>query len=475
MSLLRSLRLTGGFAALILATILLQAGGTGGCGSATGMSSPPVNIPAPVAGLISVTSPDGEGAVRMAGAASSVQGGATVNVLFEAPSALIVSGTKSQSTGDVLGTATATSGGAFSIDFPAEVGNIVRVEQEGGSSGDDPPPPVFFEIRPGRILVPVAPFGAAISPSFSIAQTLQLSGSDTVIDLYSPSTLAPASGGDLLATGIAATDFALDETSQDTYLISVSESEVQVVDFSGALQGGALTLDSPVSVATTFGLQYAAVGQDSTTSITLIDNSGFAPALDASITLGHPTDGFANHVITPAISVAQDISSGDHIAAVANFDNGDSVFAYLDVTEPPFGSIGINTSFSIGAGTYDSIVLFNSASEVLISDTGNDRVLHLSGSGFGTQTVIPVGDQPRGIAIFGGRAFVCNRGSHTVSVIDLATDTVIGTMTTEHGVGLNPTDIATNPSVPDTALIANQGDNTVTLFDISDVFAELGI
>lgn len=467
-----SLRWLCGSAALFLVAILLKGGGPAGCGSATGMSSPPVNIPAPVAGLISVTSPDSEGMVRMTGAGASVSGGATVNVFLEATGGALV--LKGQAVGDLLGTGTATGSGSFLLDFPAEVGNVVRVELEGAST-DDGVPAVFFEIRPGRILVNSTPFGAAISPSFSIAQTLQLSGSDTVIDLYSPSTLAPDSGGDLLVAGFEASDLALDNSSQDTYLISLSGGGLQVVDFSGAKQGPVLTMDSPASIATNVGLQYAAVGQGSTTSVTLVDNSGFAPAPDASIALTHPSDGLASHTITSAIAIAQDAFSNDKIAVVSLFDNGDNVFSLLDVTSPPGGSMGVSTQISLGGGTYDSIVLFNGASEALISDSGNDRILHLSGSGFGTQTAINVGDDPRGIAVSGTRAFVCNRGSNTVSIIDLTADAVIGIMTTAHGVGLLPTDIAINPSAPDSGIMANQGDNTVTMFDVSDAFAELGI
>lgn len=459
------------FAGLAALAGLFYGSGVGGCGGAAGISSPPVNIPAPVAGLISVTSPDDAGFVRMTGASSSVSSDTRVDVTFESASALTL---KDQSApGDLLGSVVSQADGSFVLDFEAEVGNVIRVQQEGESTVDGPAP-VFFEIRAGRILVPITPVGAAISPSFSVAQTLQPSGGNTVLDLYSPSTLAPASGTDAVVAGIQATDFALEDSSQDSYLISTSENHVEVVDFSGSLQGGILSLASPASVATAFGLTYAAVGQNSSTSITLVDNSS-VPALDASIALVHPSDGSALPVATPAIAMDQDTGGNDKIAAVAGFDNGDSIFAFLDVAPPPGGGIAVNTSFSLGAGTYDSILLFNSATEALISDSGDDRVLHLSGLGFATTAVIPVGDDPRGIAIYGARAFVCNRADHTVSIVDLTTNAVIGTMTTNLGVGLNPTDIATNPSVPDTAFIANQGDNTVTLFDISDVFAELGI
>jgi len=464
-------KIIGFLAGLFALACLFYGSGAGGCGGAAGISSPPVNIPAPVAGLIAVTSPDESGFVRMTGASTAVSSDTRVDVTFVSASALTL---KNQSApGDLLGSVVSQSDGSFVLDFEADVGNVIRVQQEGEAAVDGPAP-VFFEIRAGRILVPVTPVGAAISPSFSIAQTLQPSGGNTVLDLYSPSTLAPASGSDPLVMGIEAEAFVLDDSSQETYLINASANQVEVVDFSGALQGGVLSMSSPVSIATSFGLTYAAVGQNSGTSITLVDNSG-TPALDASITLGHPTDGPAVHVATPAIAMDQDFSGNDKIAAVSRFDNGDSIFAYLDVSPPPGGGIAVNTSFSLGAGTYDSILLFNSATEALISDAGNDRVLHLSGSGFATSVPIAVGSDPRGLAVYGTRAFVCNRGEHTVSIIDLESNAVIATMTTSHGVGLNPTDIAVNPSVPDTGIIANQGDDTVTLFDISDLFAELGI
>lgn len=56
---------------------------------------------------------------------------------------------------------------------------------------------------------------------------------------------------------------------------------------------------------------------------------------------------------------------------------------------------------------------------------------------------IPVGDTPQGIALTpsGARAYVANRGSNTVSVIDTATNTVTDTIPT----GVGPTYVSTSP------------------------------
>ncbi|MFH9229335.1 IPT/TIG domain-containing protein [Streptomyces lydicus] len=62
---------------------------------------------------------------------------------------------------------------------------------------------------------------------------------------------------------------------------------------------------------------------------------------------------------------------------------------------------------------------------------------------FAAGVVIPVGDAPQGIALTpgGSHAYVANRGSNTVSVIDTATDTVTATIPT----GAGPVFVAISP------------------------------
>ncbi len=61
-----------------------------------------------------------------------------------------------------------------------------------------------------------------------------------------------------------------------------------------------------------------------------------------------------------------------------------------------------------------------------------------------------------------GYAYVANAGSGTVSVIDVTTNTVVGTVT----VGSGPYGVATTPG-GSTAYVTNSGSNSVSVIDVA--------
>jgi YVTN family beta-propeller protein len=80
-------------------------------------------------------------------------------------------------------------------------------------------------------------------------------------------------------------------------------------------------------------------------------------------------------------------------------------------------------------------------------------------------TTIAVGSEPFGVAVsptgpHAGDVFVTNDGSNSVSVINPATDTVIGTI----GVG-SPEGVAVSPTGPEAGdvFVVNTGNNTVSV------------
>ena len=80
-------------------------------------------------------------------------------------------------------------------------------------------------------------------------------------------------------------------------------------------------------------------------------------------------------------------------------------------------------------------------------------------------STITVGSGPEGVAInpAGTFAYVTNKGSNTVSKINLANDTVVSTIT----VGSGPSDVAINPAGT-FAYVANAGANSVSKINLSD-------
>ncbi len=433
------------------------------CGGAG--ASPPVSIPAPVAGLISITSPSDAGQVRLAGAAGAAQDGATLTVSFP-------SGTSGFKTQDTVTTTVATSSGSFGADFGAGIGDTFEVTQ---TVGGETSPPITVTVIEGRPLLSSIPLGTATSESFSIGCALFISGSDTTLGCFSLSTFAEAA---VTVTSFIGSDLAIDDFSGDFYLIANASSEAIVVDAFGTLKGGILGIPSPLAVAADQDLNFAVVVQDdSFTSMTMIDNTDFfTPVLDATALITHPTDGGATHVRSISVSADHDGLDEARFAVLSEFDNGDTIFSFVTATPPPGGILSVSSQVNLGSAQFDSVNLFNAATEAVVSDTTNNQIIHLSGLNFATQTPISVGLNPRGMAISESLAFafVCNRDDHTVSIVDLLSDQVVGTMTTLNGVGLGPTDIAVNPS-PFIGVISNQTDSTATLFDINNVLTALGI
>ncbi|MDV6278311.1 YncE family protein [Rhodococcus erythropolis] len=78
---------------------------------------------------------------------------------------------------------------------------------------------------------------------------------------------------------------------------------------------------------------------------------------------------------------------------------------------------------------------------------------------------VPVGANPFGVAITpnGTRAYVANGGGNSVSVIDTATNTMIGNPIP---IGTNPRGIAITPNGT-RAYVTNGGDNTMSVISIN--------
>ncbi|WP_283184170.1 YVTN family beta-propeller repeat protein [Pseudomonas svalbardensis] len=132
--------------------------------------------------------------------------------------------------------------------------------------------------------------------------------------------------------------------------------------------------------------------------------------------------------------------------------------ANATVTVTGLGPIG---SIPVGNGPFGIAVspdgtrayVCNQASHtVSVIDTATNRVL----------TTIPVGNRPTGVAVSpdGTRAYVNNESGHTVSVIDTTTDRVLTTIP----VGNNPSGVAVSPDGT-RAYVSNLDSNTVSVID----------
>jgi YVTN family beta-propeller protein len=141
-----------------------------------------------------------------------------------------------------------------------------------------------------------------------------------------------------------------------------------------------------------------------------------------------PTACFANH--TGSVSVIDTVT-----------------LTVLDTVPVGTGPFGLVTSRN-GARLF---VTDEEANTLVVMNTSNNLIMR----------TIPVGTAPRGVAVDrAGRVVVANFRSDSVSIIDPAAGTVLGTV----AVGRGPYAVATHPTV-DRAYVTNSYDHTVSIID----------
>lgn len=101
------------------------------------------------------------------------------------------------------------------------------------------------------------------------------------------------------------------------------------------------------------------------------------------------------------------------------------------------------------------------ATGVLLGLTDSDALGILDLSTYTVTHTISVGDGPRGIAVWSGKAYVCNESAGTVSVVDLSTYTVEATIT----VGTQPVHAVVSGTG---VYVINYGSDNISLIDTTD-------
>jgi hypothetical protein len=154
----------------------------------------------------------------------------------------------------------------------------------------------------------------------------------------------------------------------------------------------------------------------------------------------------ANHVYADVYTAVNNRALGD----VANemLIRGDRGYIIVNNSQK-IEVIDLSTNLQVGTiatgpGSSPYDMAFVSDSLALVTDLYGNQVLKVDLSALAVTGSIPVGDNPEGIAVKGGRAFVANSGfgfGRTLSVIDLGSMAVIKTLS----VADNPVSVMDTP------------------------------
>lgn len=445
-----------------------------------GGASPQATIPAPVAaptlGAISIAVDTERQVISVSATDGAFSAGAMVTVtntsatssgLLELflPSALAAT--------TATGTANANGGLDTPIEVDGQAGDTIEITQTVDGVTSDP---VTQEVGQNTSLaLDNRPLAATVNASLMLGYVVHADDEldNVTTDITSFVEVYDITSGTRLDSFTIANSYLVDvETTPQLGRIVLADyliGSVRTLEIDGTAAGTGLIIQPPyaLTMLPNGGNGVGMVGQqDATTSVSTItigESLGDTPVIGGSVQITHPDEPSASHTATLALSGDLDAGGNGRVMALSLFSNLETVLSVLDPTTP---SISLQTV--LGTSTYDSVVLFNQSTSVLISDTDNDQIILYSAPTFSTPRTLTVGDKPKGIAVDEDnlKAYVANFGSNTVSVVDLTTGTVEATLTTADGVGLGPFDIGLVGSVDKTLFIANANSSSVSFIEL---------
>ena len=247
-------------------------------------------------------------------------------------------------------------------------------------------------------------------------------------------------------------------------LAATTNDKIFAIDVASATVVTSVTTDPTPDTASAPSLAVSAGGTvyqtDSTDNVLRIVTIGSAPSDNQPPEVDEPDVGDPNPqtgVVTGSI--------------VASDPDGDTL-TYSVTTAPTYGTVtlGANGSFTYtptlegrmlaGDDTEDNFVITVSDGRASVASSVTVEVLPAEPVSGGS---ISTGDGPSGVAISGGRAYVTNQAAGTMTVINLADNTVVATVP----VGASPTAVVVN-SAGTRAFVTNRTAGTVTVINTAN-------
>ena len=318
-------------------------------------------------------------------------------------------------------------------------------------------------------------------------------GAEHAMAAVSPSTAGTTVDVGQLPTGVAA-------TNSTAYVADAQSNALSVVDLASSPASVTATIPVgtfPVSVALSpddstayvanFRSATLSIVNLSTDAVRTVGNVGSDPdgviQIGASVYVAGLTSGTITVVDPATAAVTGTITLPGNRPAPSGLgaspdgstlyydDARNATTGVIDLADDPPAALG-----SVGVGTYPASLAITGTTAYVANATkggatpGTVSVLDLSNPvDPAVTTTIPVGSHPYGVAAVPtlGEVLASNSGDGTVSVIDTASRTVLGTA----DVGTTPDAIAVTPDQR-TAIVSDEGDDAVTVLPV-DTLARL--
>lgn len=429
------------------------------CGAAGG-GTPPIDIPTPVSHL-SISSPNSDGLVTVTAEAGFADGGTKATITNISASSSVTTLFISTAWAQSVVTVTASFTGAFQTELQASAGDTLRLEYT--SSGEPKTVDVIVPANQPQISTTFNILDVVVDPNTNEAFVIGNDGVDGTVFVLNLSTkqvtsTLPITGASGLFSAALDVDndhaLVIDSTNNNILHIHPDTVTVQSITPITAPVDVAI---APADVNTGLNENYGIVTHNDTTTAVSFFNSA-----TNAVTANSGATGDNGETLQMCSFVETGDNEDSDIAVVNCLMSDDEYHLIIYAIDSSVPSLTQIQDIELTGITPGGISLFNTASEVLVTDINSDKV-HRVIIGDGTITEITVGNGPQGVTVnnVDNKAFVVNNTDRTVSIIDLSDNSV---SLFSDALGLNPTIIeGDRDTASSTNVVVNQDDGTVNL------------